>query len=87
MSEDICIEDERLITGVSQAVADAGGLKHSRRCETEGCRWAVHTGSEDGAQVAFDKHLRTDPRHTGGEWIDRDGRLRRGLEYLNGSTA
>jgi len=82
MSDDICIEDERLIIGISQAVADAGGLKHARCCETAGCCWAVHTDSEDGTQAAYDKHLRTDPRHTDREWIDRKGRKRRRLEIL-----
>lgn len=80
MSDDSVIEDERLIVGVSQALAEAAHLEHSRRCEAEGCRWAVHVGSDEAAQAAYDKHRRTDARHTGGVWIDRDGRERRGLE-------
>lgn len=77
MSDDICIEDERLIIGITNAIAEAAQLSYSRRCETDGCRWAVHVADEQRAQAEYDKHLRTDPRHTGGEWIDRDGSLRR----------
>ncbi len=51
-------------------------------CETDGCDWAVHAEIGTAALDAYARHLSTDPRHRNGEWIDRDGRERRGLEVL-----
>lgn len=73
--------DRALIAGVATAIAVAKNW-HSVRCQTEGCHWAMHTGDPDRAAAAYDEHLRTSARHTGGLWIDRDGRQRRGLEVV-----
>jgi len=55
------------------------------RCETDGCDWGVSTPTASVSQRHYEEHLRTDPRHTNGEWIDRDGRERRGLDYVEES--
>lgn len=54
--------------------------RHAVRCASEGCHYTVHAYSLERAQEDCEEHLRTDPRHTGREWIDRDERERRGLE-------
>ncbi|MFI6368690.1 hypothetical protein ACIBG0_38910 [Nocardia sp. NPDC050630] len=80
------MSDQAFIAGIAQAFADATGARHSQRCGTEGCHWAIHAGDELKAQSEYEKHLRTDPRHTGQEWIDRDGYLRRGLTEVIGKA-
>lgn len=77
------MSDREFSSQVAEALATAVDARHAVRCETEGCGWAVHTGSPRASRAAYEEHLRTDPRHTGGEWIDRDGRTRRGLEILD----
>lgn len=76
------MSDREFSSDIAAAFAVAVGAHHAVRCDTEGCGWAVHTGSPGASQAAYGEHLRTDPRHTGGEWIDRDGRTRRGLEII-----
>lgn len=75
-----CTWEEALTDGsvYEELVRERGG--HTVRCDYASCHYAVHTGSAERAQAAYAEHLRTDARHTGGEWIDRDGRARKGLE-------
>lgn len=44
------------------------------------CYYAVITKDSEEAEAMMTEHLATDPRHTGGEWIDRDGNTRIGLD-------
>lgn len=76
------MSDRQFIAGIAAAIAGSTGLIHSVPCEVEGCHFTIHAGSPEQAQVAYAEHVRTDPRHTGGEWIDRDGREWRGLELV-----
>jgi hypothetical protein len=43
------------------------------------CEYAVTAGSSWPAEHRMADHIAHDPRHTGGEWIDRDGRSRVGF--------
>ncbi|WP_327139282.1 hypothetical protein [Nocardia sp. NBC_01327] len=74
------MNDQTSIAEIAAALAEATGSIYTVRCETAACRWAVHAGTPEKAQADYAEHLRTSPRHTGGKWIDRDGRERRGLE-------
>lgn len=53
---------------------------HTRHCDTDGCGYAVHAATQEAVDAEYAKHLATDPRHTGSEWTDRDGRERKGLD-------
>lgn len=51
-------------------------------CPDDRCYWGISCSHYDMAEAAVLEHLRTDPRHTNEEWTDRDGRDRRGFDYL-----
>lgn len=66
---------------VARAIAGPDAIRCP--CPAVGCDFAVYArpgGMEPGAALV--DHLQTDPRHTDGEWIDRDGNERRGLRDL-----
>lgn len=78
--------DRAFTAELAAALADAGGMTSTVRCDTEGCLWAIHTRDPEAARSAYGEHLRSDARHTGREWIDRDGQLWRGLERVDEET-
>lgn len=54
-------------------------------CPDSRCRWTITT-SQDKAEQAVADHLAVDARHTGGSWVDRDGRERVGFDYVSAES-
>lgn len=51
-------------------------------CPDERCHWGISDKDRSEAETVMAYHLATDPRHTGEEWTDRDGRDRIGFDYI-----
>lgn len=69
--------DRQFIELIAKTLAGAKKTRHA--CPIEGCNWAIWMPQSTSGGSVLARHLREDPRHTGGRWTDRDGNERVGL--------
>lgn len=50
-------------------------------CPDRRCRYAITKLGRAAAERAIEQHLEADARHTGGSWVDMEGRERIGFDY------
>lgn len=73
------MDDREFASAIAGAIAGSDALRVP--CPVKGCHWATYVRSDESSAPRLAEHLRTDPRHTNGEWIDRNGNERVGLGY------